>query len=139
MSVSRASAARAVRCDASSGLRRDIVKAVGRAGVRCQASVATRARKAKEAPVDVDEDGLRRALNAQGLILGERIDQGSFAVVYKAEWTGLNGYCASSWQGEAGTVYAGKILRSTASTVSSRRDFKREGTPLTRVDHPVIG
>jgi len=138
MSVSRASAARAVRCDASSGLRRDIVKSVSRAGVRCQASVATRARKAKEAPVDVDEDGLRRALNAQGLILGERIDQGSFAVVYKAESTGLNGYGSSSWQGEAGTVHAVKILSATASTVSSRRDFKREATLLTRVDHPGI-
>jgi len=138
MSVSRASAARPVRCDASSGLRRDIVKSVSRAGVRCQASVATRARKAKEAPVDVDEDGLRRALNAQGLILGERIDQGSFAVVYKAESTGLNGYGSSSWQGEAGTVHAVKILSATASTVSSRRDFKREATLLTRVDHPGI-
>jgi len=127
-----------VRCDASSGLRRDIVKSVSRAGVRCQASVATRARKAKEAPVDVDEDGLRRALNAQGLILGERIDQGSFAVVYKAESTGLNGYGSSSWQGEAGTVHAVKILSATASTVSSRRDFKREATLLTRVDHPGI-
>jgi serine/threonine protein kinase len=77
-------------------------------------------------------------LNAQGLILGERIDQGSFAVVYKAESTGLNGYGSSSWQGEAGTVHAVKILSATASTVSSRRDFKREATLLTRVDHPGI-
>jgi serine/threonine protein kinase len=100
--------------------------------------VATRARNSKEAPVDVDEDGLRRALNAQGLVLGERIDQGSFAVVYKAESTGLNGYGSSSWQGEAGTVHAVKILSATASTVSSRRDFKREATLLTRVDHPGI-
>jgi len=138
MSVSRASVAGVVRCDGSVGRRRDIVKSVSRAGVRCQASVATRARNSKEAPVDVDEDGLRRALNAQGLVLGERIDQGSFAVVYKAESTGLNGYGSSSWQGEAGTVHAVKILSATASTVSSRRDFKREATLLTRVDHPAI-
>ena len=138
MSVSRASVAGVVRCDGSVGRRRDIVKSVSRAGVRCQASVATRARNSKEAPVDVDEDGLRRALNGVGLVLRERVDQGSFAVVYKATSTGLNGFGVTSWQGEAGTEHAVKILSATASTVSSRRDFKREATLLTKVNHPNI-
>ena len=90
------------------------------------------------ATVDVDERGLARALREQGLVLRERVDQGSFAVVYRAVSDGLNGYGATSWQGEEGTVHAVKILSATASTVSSRRDFKREATILTRVDHPGI-
>ncbi len=90
------------------------------------------------ATVDVDERGLARALREQGLVLRERVDQGSFAVVYRAVSDGLKGYGATSWQGEEGTVYAVKILSATASTVSSRRDFKREATILTRVDHPGI-
>jgi len=87
---------------------------------------------------DADEDGLRRALGAVGLVLRERVDQGSFAVVYKATSTGLNGFGGTSWQGEAGTEHAVKILSATASTVSSRRDFKREATLLTKVKHPNI-
>ncbi len=90
------------------------------------------------ATVDVDERGLARALREQGLVLRERVDQGSFAVVYRAVSDGLKGYGATSWQGEEGTVHAVKILSATASTVSSRRDFKREATILTRVDHPGI-
>ena len=90
------------------------------------------------ATVDVDERGLARALREQGLVLRERVDQGSFAVVYRAVSDGLKGYRATSWQGEEGTVHAVKILSATASTVSSRRDFKREATILTRVDHPGI-
>ena len=40
--------------------------------------------------------------------------------------------------GRRGTLHAVKILSATASTVSSRRDFKREATLLTRVNHPGI-
>ena len=90
------------------------------------------------ATVDVDERGLVRALREQGLVLRERVDQGSFAVVYRVVSDGLKGYGETSWQGEEGTVHAVKILSATASTVSSRRDFKREATILTRVDHPGI-
>ena len=90
------------------------------------------------ATVDVDERGLARALREQGLVLRERVDQGSFAVVYRAVSDGLKGYGATSWQGEEGTVHAVKILSATASTVRSRREFKREATILTRVDHPGI-
>jgi len=87
---------------------------------------------------DVDEEGLRAALRAIGLVLRDRVDQGSFAVVYKAVSTGLNGFGVTSWQGDAGTEHAVKILSATASTVSSRRDFQREATLLTKVNHPNI-
>ena len=88
--------------------------------------------------MDVDERGLARALERQGLRLGERVDQGSFAVVYKATSAGMRGGDETSWQGAEGTLHAVKILSATASTVSSRRDFKREATLLTRVNHPGI-
>lgn len=102
------------------------------------AATASRSGASATATADVDEDGLRRALGAVGLVLRERVDQGSFAVVYKATSTGLNGFGGTSWQGEAGTEHAVKILSATASTVSSRRDFKREATLLTKVKHPNI-
>lgn len=86
--------------------------------------------------VDVDERGLERALRARGLRLGERVDQGAFAVVYKATSTGDGG--EGAWLGPPGTVHAVKILSATASTVSTRRDFQREATLLTRVNHPSI-
>jgi len=102
------------------------------------AATSSRSGASATATADVDEDGLRRALGAVGLVLRERVDQGSFAVVYKATSTGLNGFGGTSWQGEAGTEHAVKILSATASTVSSRRDFKREATLLTKVKHPNI-
>ena len=107
------------------------------AGAQSRSS-ASSASASASASADVDEDGLRRALGAVGLVLRERVDQGSFAVVYKATSTGLNGFGGTSWQGEAGTEHAVKILSATASTVSSRRDFKREATLLTKVKHPNI-
>jgi serine/threonine protein kinase len=97
-----------------------------------------RAARAAAEVVDVDERGLARALERQGLRLGERVDQGSFAVVYKATSAGMRGGDETSWQGAEGTLHAVKILSATASTVSSRRDFKREATLLTRVNHPGI-
>ena len=50
-----------------------------------------RAARAAAEVVDVDERGLARALERQGLRLGERVDQGSFAVVYKATSAGARG------------------------------------------------
>ncbi len=47
------------------------------------------------ATVDVDERGLARALREQGLVLRERVDQGSFAVVYRAVSDGLKGSASS--------------------------------------------
>ena len=61
-----------------------------------------RATRAAAAVVDVDERGLARALERQGLRLGERVDQGSFAVVYKATSAGLRGVGETSWQGGGG-------------------------------------
>jgi len=107
-------------------------------GASSVAGAQSRSAASSSASADVDEDGLRLALGAVGLVLRERVDQGSFAVVYKATSTGLNGFGGTSWQGEAGTEHAVKILSATASTVSSRRDFKREATLLTKVKHPNI-
>ena len=107
-------------------------------GASSVAGAQSRSAASASASEDVDEDGLRLALGAVGLVLRERVDQGSFAVVYKATSTGLNGFGGTSWQGEAGTEHAVKILSATASTVSSRRDFKREATLLTKVKHPNI-
>jgi len=117
---------------ASVGVRRRTTR-------RSETATTSRALSSQSAAsVDVDEKGLARALKQQGLVLRERVDQGSFAVVYRAVSDGLNGYGSTSWQGAEGTVHAVKILSATASTVSSRRDFKREATILTRVDHPGI-
>jgi serine/threonine protein kinase len=107
-------------------------------GASSVAGAQSRSAASASASADVDEDGLRLALGAVGLVLRERVDQGSFAVVYKATSTGLNGFGGTSWQGEVGTEHAVKILSATASTVSSRRDFKREATLLTKVKHPNI-
>ncbi len=107
-------------------------------GASSVAGAQSRSAASAAASADVDEDGLRLALGAVGLVLRERVDQGSFAVVYKATSTGLNGFGGTSWQGEVGTEHAVKILSATASTVSSRRDFKREATLLTKVKHPNI-
>ena len=106
-------------------------------GTRGGASVSREGGVAASEVVDVDEAGIARALRARGLTLGERVDQGAFAVVYKATSAG-GGDGDDAWRGGAGTVHAVKVLSAAANTVSTRRDFEREAKLLTRVSHPGI-
>ena len=49
-----------------------------------------------------DSLDIRKSLEKLGLILGEKIDEGSSAFIYLAISTGLSGFGKSSWQGEKG-------------------------------------
>lgn len=76
---------------------------------------------------------------AIGLELQGRVDDGSYAAVFKAVSLGNFGDAESagdSWQGEAGRVFAVKILQTMSA--ESIRDFRREALLLGRVDHPGI-
>eukprot|EP00227_Mantoniella_beaufortii_P006466 CAMPEP_0197611240 /NCGR_PEP_ID=MMETSP1326-20131121/54977_1 /TAXON_ID=1155430 /ORGANISM="Genus nov. species nov., Strain RCC2288" /LENGTH=637 /DNA_ID=CAMNT_0043179865 /DNA_START=223 /DNA_END=2133 /DNA_ORIENTATION=+ len=80
------------------------------------------------------------------------IGKGSSAAVFKAVSLGNGGTSNAAaedgrgaesletltWQGEAGKVFAVKVLLASAMDAESSRDFRREAALLGRVDHPGI-
>ena len=97
---------------------------------------------------DVDELKLASELEAIGLELQGCIDTGGYAAVFKAVSRGAgqlnpDGRNESqesfTWQGEAGNVFAVKILLASMWNTDCMRDFKREALLLSRVDHPGRG
>lgn len=89
---------------------------------------------------DVNELELRATLKGIGLELQDCVDTGSYAAVFKAVSVGDAGAAEGdrSWQGEAGKVFAVKILLNSMVNEDSVRDFRREALLLGRVDHPGI-
>ena len=116
--------------------RDDIGAGVGAYGVKTRASSVESEQKPTIAE-DVNEAELRRTLQGIGLELLDCVDKGSYAAVYKATSVG-GGDVERTWLGEAGEVFAVKILLTSMMNEDSVRDFRREALLLGRVDHPGI-
>ena len=86
-----------------------------------------------------DSLDIRKSLEKLGLILGEKIDEGSSAFIYLAISTGLSGYGKSSWQGEKGKVHAVKVVKlSEGKEESKLLAFHEEYSLLSSLSHRGI-
>jgi len=86
-----------------------------------------------------DSLDIRKSLEKLGLILGEKIDEGSSAFIYLAISTGLSGFGKSSWQGEKGKVHAVKVVKlSEGKEESKLLAFHEEYSLLSSLSHRGI-
>ena len=98
-----------MRCN-SSGLASSFVPELFRTKIR-RSRVRTIRNKFKSNTFSEDSADIRNSLEKLGLILGEKIGEGSSALIYCAFSTGLSGFGKTSWQGEKGKVHAVKVAK----------------------------
>ena len=86
-----------------------------------------------------DSSYIRNSLEKLGLILEEKIDEGSSALIYRAISTGLSGFGKTSWQGRKGKVHAVKIVKlSEGKEEHKLLAFHEEYSILSSLNHKGI-
>ena len=86
-----------------------------------------------------DSSYIRNSLEKLGLILEEKIDEGSSALIYRAISTGLSGFGKTSWQGQKGKVHAVKIVKlSEGKEEHKLLAFHEEYSILSSLNHKGI-
>lgn len=126
-----------MRCD-SSGLASSFVPELFRTKIR-RPRVGTIRNKFKSNTFSGDSADIRNSLEKLGLILGEKIGEGSSALIYCAFSTGLSGFGKTSWQGEKGKAHAVKVVKlSEGKEENDLLAFHEEYAILSSLSHRGI-